>query len=159
MNKNEFLNSKICKNFNDVKFSRWLAYWRFKAEKTVFVFGDFDFMHYGNMKLLTEAAENGSVLIVGVNNFNKKYLHEVDERSYNVAAHHYVDYVVYNPDENPIKLIELIKPNIIFKTSQQELSDEIVKFAKENDITIKTFNCPEGFSNIEFKEKLQNYLK
>ncbi len=157
MNKTEFIKSKICKNFDDVKFSRMLAYWRFKDEKIVFVFGDFDILHYGNVRFLNEAAEYGTVLIVAVNSENET-LHNAYEKAFNVASQHYVDYVVYYKQSALKDLIAKIKPNYLVHSSQQNI-DELKPFLEELDVITKVFTCPEGFSNAEFQEKLKNFLK
>ena len=159
MNKNEFINSKICKNPRDVKFSRMLAYWRFKAEKIVFLHGDFDLLHFGNIKLLTQAAEYGTVLIVGINNTGKEYIHDAYERAFNVAALHYTDYVIFNNFEKSTDLIKLIKPDVFVHSGQQKLEKETENLLNEMNIKVKTFVCPEGFSNNEFKEKVLKFLK
>lgn len=68
--------------------------------KRILTFGTFDIFHYGHLKILERAAENGAELIVGVSsdklNFNKKGRNPVyseEERMHIVSSLNFVSEV------------------------------------------------------------------
>ena len=89
----------------------------------VFTNGCFDILHYGHVSYLSKAANQGDILIVGLNSdesvrrlkgvtrpVNSQY-----DRSNILAALECVDYVVIFGDETPESLIESIKPHVLVK--------------------------------------------
>ena len=65
MKKLEIVETKI--HFNHDTLKTWLAYWRFKEKKIVFTNGCFDLLHQGHVDYLSKAADQGNILIVGLN--------------------------------------------------------------------------------------------
>jgi len=91
-----------------------------KNIKIVTANGSFDLLHIGHIKFLQEAKQQGDVLVVGINSDAsiKKYKSKdrplVPEkyREEMLAALECVDYVVIFDEENPIPLLEAIKPDV-----------------------------------------------
>ena len=83
--------------------------------KRVITYGTFDLLHYGHIKLLKRAKEQGDYLIVGLstNKFNeikgKKCYFTYEERKEMVQAIRYVDLVI--PENNWEQKINEIKDN------------------------------------------------
>jgi len=82
--------------------------------------GAFDILHIGHIKFLKEAKEQGDILIVGLNSDSSVNLNKGNNRPINneknraeiLAALQYVDYIVIFQEKDPIKLLEIIKPDI-----------------------------------------------
>src|SRR3984885_13273409 len=64
MTRLEALQSKIQ---NREQLARTIALWRFKDQKIVFTNGCFDLLHKGHVTYLTQAAELGDKLVLGLN--------------------------------------------------------------------------------------------
>lgn len=91
-----------------------------EGKKIVTCNGVFDILHIGHIKFLKEAKEQGDILIVGLNSDSSVKLNKGDKRPINneenrakiLAALQYVDYIVIFSEKDPIKLLEIIKPDI-----------------------------------------------
>lgn len=90
-------------------------------KKTTFVYGDFNILHPGHLRLLKFAKESGGYLIVGVFSDrlanNKSILQ--DERLQNVASTSYVD-EAFILDTTPLEYIKKHKPSIVVKGKEFE---------------------------------------
>jgi D-beta-D-heptose 7-phosphate kinase/D-beta-D-heptose 1-phosphate adenosyltransferase len=103
--------------------ARVLSAHRQRGERIVFTNGCFDLLHLGHIKLLHEAKSIGEVLVVGLNtDASVKRLKgssrpclEEDERAHILASLDCVDYVTLFDEDNPLNLIELLKPDILVK--------------------------------------------
>jgi rfaE bifunctional protein nucleotidyltransferase chain/domain len=88
--------------------------------------GSFDLFHTGHLKNLEFAKSNGDILIVGLNSDNsiRKYKSEdrpiipQEQRAKILAALECVNYIVIFDDEDPIMLLEKIKPDVHVKGSE-----------------------------------------
>ena len=94
-----------------------------KGKKIVFTNGCFDLLHYGHVQYLAAAKNKGDILVVGLNSDasvkrikgrRRPLIPEMD-RARIIAALESVDYVVLFNDDTPLKLIKLIKPDILIK--------------------------------------------
>lgn len=94
-----------------------------QGRKIVTTNGVFDILHIGHIRYLQEAKKLGDILIVAVNSDNsvkkikgpKRPLNNENDRAEALAALECVDYVTIFKEDNPIKLLEAIKPNIHVK--------------------------------------------
>ena len=88
--------------------------------------GAFDLLHYGHLKSLKFAKQQGDILIVAVNSDDsiKQYKSEKrpilnqKERSEIMAAIEYVDYVIIFNEKTSISVLEKIKPHVHIKGSE-----------------------------------------
>jgi D-beta-D-heptose 7-phosphate kinase / D-beta-D-heptose 1-phosphate adenosyltransferase len=123
--------------------------------RIIFTNGCFDILHTGHIKYLEKAKSFGDKLIVGLNSdksiqkikgINRPINTQAD-RAYILASIEFVDYVVIFEDKTPLKLIELITPDVLVKGGDykdkyvvgQEIANElkIVNFI-EGKSTTKT---------------------
>lgn len=89
----------------------------------VFTNGTFDLLHPGHIQYLDWARRQGDALCVGLNSDqsvksykdNGRPINSQAERSRVLAALECVDYVVIFDEPEPIKLIELLVPDVLVK--------------------------------------------
>ncbi|ULQ54277.1 D-glycero-beta-D-manno-heptose 1-phosphate adenylyltransferase [Flavihumibacter fluvii] len=98
--------------------------WKFLGKKIVFTNGVFDILHQGHIYSLSQAAQEGDVLIVGVNADNSvKRLNKGPERPINdensrallLASLLMVDAVIIFQEDTPYDLITMIMPDVLVK--------------------------------------------
>jgi D-beta-D-heptose 7-phosphate kinase/D-beta-D-heptose 1-phosphate adenosyltransferase len=131
------IESRIFKD--DLSLSRQVHRWRFLSKTIVFTNGCFDLLHPGHLHLLSQAADLGDILVVGLNSDasvsrlkgpNRPIIPQ-NQRALHLASLFYVDGVVIFDEETPLHLIEAIKPDVLVKGADYEEQDivgaEIVK--------------------------------
>lgn len=103
--------------------STTLEYLREQGKRIVFTNGCFDLLHAGHLSSFNQAKAMGDVLIVGVNSDasikrikgeNRPIIDE-DNRIAMLSALECIDYVVKMEEDNPVRLIEIIQPDIAVK--------------------------------------------
>lgn len=100
-----------------------LHQWRFKDQKIVFTNGCFDLLHLGHIYTLTQAAQHGQVLVVGLNSDasvkrlkgNKRPLQTQQTRALILASLSFVTAVVVFDEDTPYNLIAQILPDVLVK--------------------------------------------
>jgi len=94
-----------------------------KGKRIVFTNGCFDILHFGHVKYLQDAKAKGDYLIVAVNSDssikkikakNRPVIGQGD-RLKTIAALASVDFVVLFNEDNPLKLIKALKPDLLIK--------------------------------------------
>jgi glycerol-3-phosphate cytidylyltransferase len=106
----------------------------------VFTNGCFDLLHIGHIHLLREAKKMGDYLIVGINSDysvkklkgNDRPINTETERKTILESIKYVDEVIIFEEETPIKLLQIIKPDVHVKGG-----DYIAELLPEYDTVIK----------------------
>jgi len=97
--------------------------WRTLDKKIVFTNGCFDILHHGHLQLLAATADQGDVLIVGVNSDSsvkrlkgedRPIYHEQD-RLFQLAALLHVDAVCLFEEDTPEELIKATRPDVLVK--------------------------------------------
>ncbi len=109
-----------------------------QGKKIAFCNGCFDILHMGHIKFLEEAKNQGDILIVGLNSDSSirkskgkgRPINREQNRAGLLAALQFVDYVVIFSQENPIKLIQKIRPDV-FVNGEEYGKDCIEKKAVE----------------------------
>lgn len=100
-------------------------------KKIVFTNGCFDLIHYGHIKYLQDARQKGDILFVGLNSDSsvrrikgpKRPIIKEKMRLRMVAALESVDYVVLFKEDTPLKIIKLIKPDVLVKGADWNRND------------------------------------
>lgn len=140
------LKSKV-KNLNAL--SRIISRLKAKGNRIVFTNGCFDILHYGHVKYLQDAKNKGDILIVGINRDcsikkikgPKRPIVDEKDRANIIAALESVDYVVLFSEDTPLKLINKLKPDVLVKGADWDISNivgrEIVQSYGGRVCTIK----------------------
>jgi rfaE bifunctional protein nucleotidyltransferase chain/domain len=107
---------------------------RLKKQKKSIVFtnGCFDIIHPGHIKVLELAAEQGDILVVGLNSDTSvkkikgkaRPIMDEESRATVLGAMEAVDYIVFFNEETPYDLIKALRPDILVKG--QDWSDEAI---------------------------------
>lgn len=138
--------------------------WKSAGEKIVFTNGCFDLIHYGHLHYLAEAAELGDRLIVGLNSDesvkrlkgNQRPIKDEINRRFLLASLACVDAVILFSEDTPLKLIDLIRPNILVKGGDwqphQIVGSDIVL---GDGGVVKSLAFVEGHSTTSLVEKIQ----
>jgi len=152
---------KKIKNINELK--EIVAELRAKSKKIVTTNGIFDILHIGHIRYLQEAKKLGNILIVAVNSDSstkklkgpKRPLNNENDRAEALAALECVDFVTIFNEENPIKILGIIKPNVHAKGGDYDISQIIEKDAVEkNNGKVVLIPKVRGYSTTDFIKKV-----
>jgi D-beta-D-heptose 7-phosphate kinase / D-beta-D-heptose 1-phosphate adenosyltransferase len=110
-----------------------VAFWRLCGRRVVFTNGCFDLLHPGHLALLEFAAQQGDVLVVGLNHDASvarlkgpdRPAQPFDERAAVLASLGCVAAVVGFDEETPLALIEEILPDVLVKGADYALDDVV----------------------------------
>ncbi|HKC80692.1 MAG TPA: D-glycero-beta-D-manno-heptose 1-phosphate adenylyltransferase [Gemmatimonadaceae bacterium] len=99
---------------------RWRAG---RKDRVAFTNGVFDLLHPGHVDLLVAARATADALIVGVNSDESvrrlkgsgRPVRSAPERAFVLAAVECVDLVVVFPEDTPLELVRILKPDVIVK--------------------------------------------
>lgn len=144
---------------------RKLAQWRIIGKTVVFTNGCFDILHAGHIASLTEAAQHGDILIVGLNadaslkglKGPNRPINDENARALLLASLVIVDAVVLFSQPTPLELILKIRPDVLVKGGDYKVED--IAGAKEvigwgGKVVINPL--VEGFSTTSIINKIQN---
>ena len=139
--------------------------WRSENKKIVFTNGCFDLIHLGHIEILARSSDFGDKLIIGVNSDlsikklkgKNRPIIEESSRIKQLSALEFVDAVVLFDDDNPLKLIKTIKPDVITKggdyTAKNVIGNEIVS-QKNGEVVI--IPLTQGYSTTSILNKIKN---
>ena len=108
-----------------------LAQWRLKTKTIVFTNGCFDILHAGHISSLSEAAQHGDILVVGLNSDASikelkgkgRPVNDQDSRALLLASLSMVDAVVIFTEPTPVELVKIIKPEVMVKGGDYKVED------------------------------------
>jgi D-glycero-beta-D-manno-heptose 1-phosphate adenylyltransferase len=163
MTKPEFIQSKIYK-LEDLL--RTIAIWRFKDDKIVFTNGCFDILHKGHVTYLSQAADLGDRLIVGLNSdesvkkLNKgagRPIQDQDSRALILASLHHVSAVVIFDEDTPAELIKQIQPDVLVKGGDWK-PENIIGYdtVKARGGEIVSIEFLPGYSTTAIEQKIKH---
>ena len=97
--------------------------WRAQGDRIAFTNGCFDILHAGHVASLNRAAEEGDRLIVALNTDRStralkgpgRPVNSQDDRACVIAALASVDAVVFFDEPTPLRLIEMLRPDVLVK--------------------------------------------
>ncbi len=134
-----------------------------KGKRIVFTNGCFDILHYGHVKYLQDAKGKGDYLIVAVNSDssvrkikakNRPVIGQTD-RLKTIAALASVDFVVLFNQDNPLKLIKAIKPDVLIKGADWSKNKIIgADFVESCGGKVETVNLVKGRSTSALIKKI-----
>ena len=135
------------------------------SSDVVFTNGCFDLLHPGHLFYLTEASRLSSNLVVGLNGDDSvsrlkgpsRPINDFDYRAAMLAGLEQVACVVEFENDTPLALIEFLKPAILVKGGDYDLT-EIVGRAEVEAAGGKVLTIPfvEGYSSTALIEKIKN---
>lgn len=137
---------------------------RVKSRKIVFTNGCFDILHQGHIDLLAKAADQGNVLIVGLNSDSsvrhlkgsERPINREEDRALMLASLLCVDAVCIFEEATPLKLIEIIQPDVLVKggdyQKEQIVGSQEVE-ARGGTVVIVPF--VQGYSTSGLVEKIK----
>tara|TARA_B100001057_G_C22862677_1_gene955210 strand:+ start:1147 stop:1620 length:474 start_codon:yes stop_codon:yes gene_type:complete len=138
---------------------------REKGKIIGFTNGCFDLLHKGHIHLLKNCKKNCDYLIIGLNSDvsvsrlkgASRPIDNQKKRFENLISLDYVNNVSIFTEDTPIKLIEEIRPNIIFKGSDYDRKEVVgEKFVKSYGGRVELISIIKGISTtniIKTKEK------
>lgn len=132
MNKLNLIEKKIV-SVDDLK--RNLAIWNFQGKKVVFTNGCFDLIHRGHIEFISQAANQGDVLIVALHSDASvarlkgegRPIQDAVTRALILCSLLWVDAVVMIDEDLPLELISIVKPDVLVKGADQ-LPKDIVGY-------------------------------
>lgn len=138
--------------------------WRLLSKKIVFTNGCFDILHEGHLEILSQAAEAGDILIIGINTDasvkrlkgEARPVNNQSFRSLMLAELIMVDAVVLFDEDTPLELIKEIEPDVLLKGGDYEINqivgaEEVIKNGGE----VKIVPLVKGFSTSLLIQKIQ----
>lgn len=145
--------------------ARWVREQQAQGHRVAFTNGCFDLLHPGHVAYLEQARSLGEALIVGVNTdasarrLDKgrgRPLTPESDRARVLAALACVDRVVLFDEDTPLELITLLKPDILVKGGDYQLS-EIVGRAEVEARGGQVFTLPfvPGHSTTALLQRLR----
>ena len=146
------LNNKI-KKLNELK--KTLSALKKKRKKIVFTNGCFDLLHYGHIKYLETAKKLGDYLVVGLNSDisvrvikgNKRPIMSQNDRVRILSALACIDFIIIFSEPNPLKLIKLLKPDVLVKGGDWKKKDIIGRdFVKSYNGKVKSIPFIKNYS-------------
>lgn len=138
--------------------------WKADGKKIVFTNGCFDLLHAGHIAYLSEAADSGDVLIVGLNSDTSvqrlkgptRPVNDQQTRASLLGSMFFIDAVVPFSDETPLELIKSIMPDVLVKGGDYEIpqiagSKEVLEHGGE----VKILSFLPGYSSSSIIEKIK----
>ncbi|MFT4023955.1 MAG: D-glycero-beta-D-manno-heptose 1-phosphate adenylyltransferase [Flavihumibacter sp.] len=140
--------------------------WRFLGKKIVFTNGVFDIVHRGHIYSLSQAAQEGDVLIVGINaDASVKRLNKGPERPINdqqsrallVASLLMVDAVIIFEEDTPYELITALLPDVLVKGGDYRVEQVVGhKEVIANGGSVVINPMVEGFSTTSIVQRMRS---
>ena len=140
--------------------------WKKENKRIVFTNGVFDILHLGHVDYLSKAADEGDILIIGVNSdssvkmLNKgssRPINDEKSRSVLIASLNFVDAVVLFDEDTPYNLIRMVVPDVLVKGSDYKPEDIVgYDIVSETGGSIKTIDFLPGYSTTNIERKIKN---
>jgi len=134
-----------------------------KNKRIVFTNGCFDILHFGHIKYLQDAKTKGDYLVVAVNSDasikkikakNRPVIGQGD-RLKTIAALESADFVVLFNEDNPLKLIKAIQPDVLIKGADWSKHKIIgADFVQSYGGEVSTVKLIKGRSTSKIIEKI-----
>lgn len=142
--------------------------WKNKGYKIVLTNGCFDLVHYGHLQYLATARALGDRLIVGLNSTSSVKRLKGEHRPINddltrqhlLASLQCVSLVVEFEEDTPLKLIQLLSPDILVKGGDWQV-DQIVgsDWVLSKGGSVQNLPFVEGYSTTNIEEKILGRIK
>ena len=140
------------------------ASWRQTAKKVVFTNGCFDLLHYGHIHYLSEAADLGNYLVIGLNSDasvqrlkgKNRPIKDEKNRAHILAALSFVDAVIIFEEDTPYKLIQQVQPDVLVKGGDWQPEDIVgADIVAAKGGIVKSLPFIKGYSTTSLEEKIR----
>jgi len=141
-----------------------LKKWRNSNEKIVFTNGCFDLLHLGHINYLAKARDLGNRLVVGLNTDasimrlkgSSRPIKDEQSRVALLAGMACIDAVVLFDEKTPIKLISMIRPDVLVKGGDYKIKDIVGhEIVLNNKGKVCTIDFVDGYSSSKLIEKVK----
>ena len=138
--------------------------WRESGYSIGFTNGCFDLIHPGHISLLHRAKNECDKLVVGLNSDSSvaklkgkdRPIQKENARATVLSALKDVDAVIIFNEETPIKLIELIKPDVLIKGGDYKIGEIVgAEFIQQNGGRVVLSDYKNGHSTSEIIKKIE----
>lgn len=142
-----------------------VAQWKLLGKTIVFTNGCFDILHAGHISSLSEAAEQGDILIVGVNADSSvknlkgpgRPVNDEASRALLLASLVMTDAIILFTDPTPRELILSIEPDVLVKGGDYKVEDIAgAREVLERGGKVIINPIVNGFSTTSIISKIQN---
>ena len=139
--------------------------WKESGKKVVFTNGCFDIVHRGHIEVLARTADLGNRLIIGLNSDQSiqalkgenRPIKNEDSRAILLASLSFVDAVVLFSEETPLNLISILKPDVLTKGGDYEISTIVGhEVVQKNGGQVVLVPFVDGFSSTTIIDKIKN---
>ena len=146
---NSISSEKKYKIFNKNNITNTVSNWKNNKLNIGFTNGCFDLIHSGHIDMFKQAKEVCDRLIIGINSDQsikrlkgeKRPILDLEARQKIIASLDMVDAVIFFEEDTPLKLIELIQPDFLFKGADYKINEivgaEYIKSIGGKTIRIK----------------------
>lgn len=133
--------------------------------RLVFTNGCFDLLHEGHVRYLNEASTLGDQLIIGLNSDAsvsrlkgpQRPINQQLSRAYVLAGLECVDAVIVFEEDTPLKLIQLIIPDVLVKGGDWNVNQIVGSdFVLQNGGQVFSLPFYNGFSTTSIAEKIKS---
>lgn len=161
MEKLEVLHGKI---INRTQLTAKIHYWNFLEKSIVFTNGCFDILHLGHIDYLAKAADQGDVLLVGLNSDDSvrrlkgpnRPINSEHARASLMASLFFVSAVVLFDEDTPFDLIKTVQPDVLVKGSDYKAEDIVgYDIVTSRGGKVVTIDFLEGYSTSSVIERLK----
>ena len=152
------------KNLSDLK--REIDQLKSEGKRIVFTNGCFDILHPGHTRYLYSARQLGDYLVVAVNSDRSvkavkgegRPILSQEARADLLAAFSFVDGVTIFDEDNPLKVIQYLSPDILVKGGDWAEGDIIgADVVKEAGGDVKRIPFISGFSTTDIIKKIKEH--
>lgn len=162
MHKQQWIQQKI---YNLEDLVRKCNAWSMAGKKIVFTNGCFDILHHGHLDYLSKAADEGNVLVIGVNTDAsvkklkgpQRPVTSENDRLFQLASLMVVDAVCLFDEDTPLSLIQQLRPDVLVKGGDYTI-DRIVgaDFVQQQGGKVAVIPFVEGYSTTGIIDKIRS---
>ena len=133
------------------------------GKRIVFTNGCFDILHIGHVRYLEAARSEGEILVVGLNTDSsvraikgeKRPVISQEQRAEVLSSVCFVDYIVLFDEPDPLKLIQMIRPNVLVKGADWKETDIVgAEFVRANGGKVIRVPVVPGISTTRIIERI-----
>jgi rfaE bifunctional protein nucleotidyltransferase chain/domain len=152
------------KIFTLPELKKMVEVWKFLGQKIVFTNGVFDILHQGHIYSLSQAAQEGDILIAAINSDasvkrlkgSERPVNDQHSRSVLLASMVMVDAVVIFEEDTPFEVITTLLPDVLVKGGDYRIEQVVGhKEVMANGGNVVINNLVEGFSTTSIISRLK----